>query len=160
VIYSTFNSDRERLYDCCVAYSLGAPEGDLGFQQQVAMAFTPPADAVLRKVYVAISLDGGTNRMTGLLAEDAGGLPGRVIRQVVIENLAPPGTCCATQGVPGKGTPLTGGKTYWIVAHPTGDTNAGWNYANTGVIGPVAYDMGEGWQNFMGAQAAFAVIGE
>ena len=160
VIYSTFNSDPDALYDCCVAYALGAAEGDLGFQQQVAMPFTPATDAVLKKVYVAISLDGGTDQMTGVLAEDAGGVPGRTIRQVLIENLLAPGVCCDTLSVPGKGTPLAAGRTYWIVAHPTGDTYAGWNYADTGVLGNVAYDGGDGWRAIVSVQGAFAVVGE
>jgi len=159
VIYSNFNADEANLYDCCNGYTVRGAAVGLGYQR-MAMPFTPTTDTHLRSVVVAISRAGGINRLTGTLQEDDNGLPGKVIREVIIQNFPDLGTCCETEAVDGRAIPLQAGKTYWIVATPKDLSALAWNHSNNGTVGPGAFDTGSGWQSFTDMQGAFSVIGD
>jgi hypothetical protein len=160
-IYSNFSSDPNNLYDANTGWTLVSLDAGLGFEQAVAVSFTPATTTHLKSVRLAIGLVNGTTPVQAELHADEGGLPGRLLASVAIENPYNFGACCAVDSLPGQKYKVVAGRTYWIAVRASGDTYAAWNYNNVGATGNVAFDSGTGWWlSPDNMQGAFAVIGQ
>lgn len=160
-IYSTFNSDRDNLYNCCIAYTLSTPDSVVGARWSTAMPFTPAESGSVRKIVLAFSYVAGINSVNVSLRTDTGGLPGDVIRRFQVTDLPDSGGCCETETVAAKGIPVVAGVQYWVVARVTADTWAGWNLNSISATGPFARNQGHGWYlRSDDTLAAFKVLGD
>jgi hypothetical protein len=160
VIYSTFNSDQSNLYNCCVAWTISTTQSILGFQQFVAMPFTPSSTYKLTSIQLALAYFAGANSLDVALAKDKGGMPGKTITSFTVTNVPPGGDCCDIEAVTPVGVKVKAGLTYWVVVSAEADTWGGWDQDSTGASGTFAFDAGSGWQVTSGTLAAFAVIGK
>ena len=162
-IYSTFNADTNNLDDCCSGWTISAEGSIVGARQDVAMPFTPSNNYAVKTITAAVGYVTGTNAVTITLNEDAGGLPGAVLRKGMVTGLPTFGTCCVTASIGGKGTPVSAGTQYWVVVKTdkrSADTWDAWNLNNTGAQGPFAFNTGTGWQATSGPLSAFGVYGK
>lgn len=163
VIADTFNSDPNNAYDCCSGWTVSATGSILGFQQYVAMPFTPDKNYSVKTITVAVGYVAGTNGATVSLNADAGGLPGAVIKKGALTGLPVFGTCCTTVSMGAKGSAVTAGTQYWVVVQTdkkTADTWDAWNYNNVGMSGAFAFDPGTGWVLTSGPTSAYSVLGK
>jgi hypothetical protein len=161
-IYSTFNKDRDNLYDCCVGWTLSSTDSIVGAQQFVGMPFTPTQNFSLRKVQLGLSYVTGANALYVSLRADAGGVPGDIINRFKVAGAPSAGSCCEVVTGTNKGIPLTAGTTYWLVVKVKADTWGAWNLNNIGASGPFAFNQGEGthWRTTSDVLGAFRVLGE
>lgn len=162
-IVNTFNTDPNNAYDCCNGWTVSAVGSIVGFQQNVAMPFTPDKNYAVKTVTVAVGYVAGTNGATVSLNADAGGVPGAVIKKMAVTGLPVFGTCCVTASIGGKGSPVTAGTQYWVVVKTdkkTADTWDAWNMNNIGASGTFAFDTGTGWQLTSGPTGAYSVLGK
>jgi hypothetical protein len=159
-IYSTFNSDQSNLYNCCVAWTISTTDSVLGFQQFIAMPFTPSASYKLTSIQIALAYFEGANSLTVALAKDKGGLPGKTMASFTVTDVPPGGSCCGIEAVTPKGVKVKANTTYWVVVTAQNDTWGGWDEDSTGQSGTFAFDTGTGWQLTSGPLGAFAVIGK
>lgn len=160
-IYSTFNTDVDNAYDCCGGWTVSAVGSILGFQQDVAMPFTPAADGTVRAIHAAVGWVTGTNGVAISLHADAGGLPGAALKKGSVTGLPVFGTCCVTASIIG-GAPVAAGTQYWVVVRTnkqSADTWNAWNYNNLGLAGTFAFNTGTGWQLSSSSLSAFNVVG-
>lgn len=91
------------------------------FQTWVGVAFTPTADATVKRIQVAAGRQSsGTNGFEVNLYSDASGVPGTVLGTVHVSNLPTYGQCCqlATANF-STGIPVTAGTQYWVVVSTT-----------------------------------------
>lgn len=150
-IYSNFNDDPASIYK--------ARALSLSTQQIVAMPFRPAADALVRKIQLALTYISGTNAATVSIHANAAGLPGEILASLELTDLPAFGSCCEIM----KGTirPLLvrAGETYWVVATVPDGARAGWNHNSIGARGVFAIDLGDGWKQVRGSPGAFRVIG-
>lgn len=153
------------VYQCCIGWTISAVGSIVGQQNWIAEGFTPAADATVFKVKVAVGYVTGTNGVTIALAQDAGGIPGTILRKWNKTGLPTFGTCCTLiAGKDVNGIPVSGGTQYWLVVKTSGKTPDTWdafNFSNSG-LGPLANNTGNGWQNLGdgNSQGAFAVLGQ
>ncbi len=162
-IVNTFNTDPNNAYDCCNGWTVSATGSITGFQQDVAMPFTPNKNYAVKTITVAVGYVAGTNGVSVSLNADAGGLPGAVIKKASVTGLPVFGTCCVTASIGAKGSPVTAGTQYWVVVKTdkkTADTWDAWNMNNLGVTGDFAFNTGTGWQLTNGPTAAYSVMGK
>lgn len=160
-IYSTFNTDVDNAYDCCGGWTVSAVGSILGFQQDVAMPFTPAADGTVRAIHAAVGWVTGTNGVAISLNADAGGVPGAALKKGSVTGLPVFGNCCVTASIIG-GAPVTAGTQYWVVVRTnkqSADTWNAWNYNNIGLAGTFAFNTGIGWQLSSSSLSAFNVVG-
>ncbi len=155
VIYSNFGTGTS-LYNASFGLTeAGAEANVLGNGDPVsqAISFVPDTDYVLLRLDAALSYVEGTNKLGLFLAEDNGGVPGKVIYGAAFTNLPEFGTCCTVQTA--KLTPtatkyvaLKGGQTYWLFPLPVDPSGFFvWNADTTGQAGNGAYshDNGKTW---------------
>jgi hypothetical protein len=91
------------------------------FQTWVAVAFTPTADATVKRIQVSAGRQSsGTHGFEVSLNSDASGVPGTVLATVHVSNLPTYGQCCqvATANIT-SGVPVTAGTQYWVVVSTT-----------------------------------------
>jgi hypothetical protein len=151
LIYSSFGP-KGAIYDASTGWTEAGAEAN-DFPIAEAMSFVPASDVVLLRVDAAFTYVTGTNGAHLILAEDKGGVPGKIIYGASFTNLPTFGTCCTVQTV--KLTPtktshvaLKGGATYWI--YPLPDDTTGYIVWNLGVAtiggnGAVSNDYGKTW---------------
>jgi hypothetical protein len=118
-----------------------------------AMQFTPDSTYLLLRIDAAFTYVQGTNGAKLILAEDNGGVPGKIIYAASFTNLPTFGTCCTLQTAKLQPTKtsyvaLNAGQTYWI--YPLPDDTTGylvWNFdtTNKGGTGAVSHDYGKTW---------------
>ncbi len=151
LIYSNFGTGKS-LYNAGTGWTeAGLEANDEAIAE--AMAFTPDSDYIVVRISAALTWLEGTNGVTLILAEDNGGVPGKVIYSTVFTNLPAFGTCCTVQTA--KLTPtksshvgLKAGKQYWLYPLPADTTSyLIWNYdtTNVGGNGAVSHDYGNTW---------------
>ncbi len=151
VIYSNFGTGTS-LYNPSTGWTeAGAEANDYPLAE--AMSFTPASTYIVLRIDAAITYLQGTNGMKLILAEDNGGVPGKIIYVASFSNLPDFGTCCTVQTA--KLTPtktsyvgLKAGQPYWM--YPVPDSTTGyfiWNYDTTskGGNGAVSKDYGKTW---------------
>ncbi len=166
VIYSNFGTGAS-LYNSGTGWTeAGAVANDYPIAE--AMAFTPDSDYILLRIDGAFQYVQGTNGMTLILAEDNGGIPGKVFYVASFTNLPTFGTCCTVQTAklsPTKGSyiALKGGQQYWLYPLPADPTSyIVWNYdtTNLGGNGAVSKDYGQSWTSTTyGTFGAFDLYG-
>jgi hypothetical protein len=162
-IYGTYNTDTNNAYDCCSGWTISSEGSIVGARQDVAMPFTPSANYAVKTITAAVGYVAGTNGVTISLNEDAGGLPGAVIKKGVVTGLPAFGSCCVTVSIGAKGSPVNAGTQYWVVVKTdkkTPDTWDAWNMNNIGMQGTFAFNTGAGWQASSGPLSAFSVLGK
>jgi hypothetical protein len=132
-------------YWCCSANAVEAPEGNPGSPMRwLAAAFTPSVDHTVTRIEVAAAYLKGTNNLTLSLAEDAGGVPGQVLKSWKIQNMPAFGSCCVVTVKRDKqGVGVIGGRQYWVTLtsqHSGVDTWAAWlsNDTDQTVAAPTA----------------------
>lgn len=163
-IYGNFSSDLSNLYNCCNGWTISAQGSIASGPYYVAAPFTPSQNYVATTITVAVGWLAGTNGVIVSLRDDAGGLPGAVIRQIPVMDLPSFGSCCVTTSVAlGKiGAPVIAGKQYWVVVEAdavTNDTWAAWSFNSVGTYGLVAFNSGSGWNVYSNNVPAFSVSG-
>ena len=151
-------------YNGSTGWTLSNAQSQTGFQQWVAFAITPKANATVTEIAEAIGYVTGTDSITIALMADNNGSPGTVLAEKKVGNLEAFGSCCAVAVFKLKtGVPVTAGTTYWVGAIlPSKKQATTWDAwdlstANTG-NGTFAYYNGA-WNVTSGSYAAFAVYG-
>jgi hypothetical protein len=151
VIYSNFGTGTS-LYNAGTGWTeAGAEANDYPLAE--AMSFTPASSYIVLRIDAALTYLMGTNGMKLILAEDDGGIPGKIIYVASFSNLPDFGTCCTVQTA--KLTPtkssfvgLKAGQPYWL--YPVPDDTTGyfiWNLDTTSKSGngAVSKDYGKTW---------------
>lgn len=157
-VFSTFGTDSEALYDCCSGWSLnGKATGEM---QYIAVAFTPAADANIRKIIVGMGYFGGTPSVSISLRADKGGVPGEELGHFKATDLVEFGNCCETEAGRLKGIPVTAGTQYWVAAKPAADLSGGWNWNTVGASGTFAGRHEDGWYATSGTLPAIRILGD
>lgn len=164
-IYSNLGPAK-KVYDCCIAWTIGGPKSKIGYQR-IAAPFRPAAAATALQVRIALTWSVGPNASLRLvLAADASGFPGKPLATAVIPGGVPAfETCCTLQSVAlPHGVALKKGAPYWIVvetAARSAKTVDNWQNNTTGAGGNVSGDTGAGWKNTYVTKGlpAFAVTG-
>ena len=159
-IYSNFNSDEAALYDCCNVWVVSTARSDFHARYTLAMAFTPARDAVVRRIQLGLSSVSGNNALSVSLHADEGGMPGKALQTFLLTDIPPEGNCCEVEAAGPVDTLVRKGRTYWVVAKASANTEAGWNFNSVGASGPFAFNTGEGWQIRDYPLGAFRVLGE
>jgi hypothetical protein len=85
----------------------------------LAFPFTPRQDAQVRKIRVAMAHFSGPNRVEVDLMDDAGGVPGRILRRYHVSDLPPFGACCETERDRSPPVPVSVGMQYWASPRPS-----------------------------------------
>jgi len=159
-IYSNFNSDETDLYDCCEVWDVSTAKSDFHARYTLAMAFTPARDALVRKIQLGLSSVSGNNALSVSLHVDEGGIPGKALQTFLVTDIPPEGKCCEFEVAGPVNRLVRKGRTYWVVAKASGDTQAGWNFNSIGASGTLAFNAGSGWQIRDLPLGAFRVLGE
>ena len=145
------------------------------FQTWVAVAFTPTADATVTKLEVSAGRQGGGTTGFELgLYNDAGGVPGTVIKSSHVSRLPNYGECCqlAVANAP-SGIPVKAGTQYWVVVSTTAaDTDIyAWAFNSTDMRAQTAASWCSGpstycgsssgmWVPYSYVQLGYAVMGQ
>jgi hypothetical protein len=168
-IVSTFNSDPNNTYACCVGAGVGLVY--VGLPQYMAVPFTPDKNYVVTAINFAMSHDGGSNGVIVSLNADDNGKPGAEIRTATLTDLPEwdrySGACCVIASFRAVDAPVTAGTQYWVVAKTdakTGgtyaDTTMIWHHNNIGAVGQYAYLLDtDDWQLYTDLLPAFSVQG-
>lgn len=153
------------LYFCCYGDTISGSTSQIGQTFWLAAAFTPAADATVKKIEAGVGWVSGANKVEITLYDDAGG-PGTVLATGEATALGGFGDCCKVATLKIKdGVAVTGGATYWVSVTTDGATSstwAAWNLNSTDQIDPVtiASSDGTGWTVLGGSipGPAFSVI--
>jgi len=159
-IYSSFNGNEAELYDCCQVWVVSTVKSDFHARYTLAMAFTPARDAIIRRIQLALSSESGRNALSISLHADEGGMPGKALQAFEVKDIPPEGNCCEVESVGPVDTLVRKGRTYWVVAKASADTEGGWNFNSIGAAGLFAFNTGDGWQIRDLPLGAFRVLGE
>lgn len=135
---------------------------------QTAESFTMSnASLYLSQISTAVQISSGSNAFLLTLNQNSNGMPGQVLEQWVLTNVAPFGggnpTFSGFETVyPTGNLLLQGGKTYWLVVsplNPNSTTNGAWHDSSAS-IGTVDQQVNGGaWQTYTGYQGTFSVDG-
>jgi hypothetical protein len=155
-------------YNATIGFLVAGPASQFG-QVFSAISFTPKSDSTVTEIRAALLFldqgDGAPNQINVNLYDDAGGVPGEIIRGPhTIKNLAEAGTCCvlATWALE-KEISVLAGTQYWVVADTpatgTGsNSTAVWDSVFPSV--PEAFNEGTGWSQSNGdTRFGLAVLG-
>lgn len=165
-IYSNFGSGYS--YNCCTGWTktglaLSAPSPPQNVVQ--AMAFTPSKGTyLLTQVDLAIGWVSGANGYKLELHDDHEGVPGRKIASWKVTGLPTfASTSSTVETIKVRGLVIVEKHhQYWLVAIPTSDEWAGWNWngaSTTGNLG-LSVDGGSTWTLFPSSTlGAFDVLG-
>ncbi|MGO9650091.1 MAG: choice-of-anchor R domain-containing protein [Terriglobales bacterium] len=144
------------------------------FQVWEAIPFTPTADATVTKLQVSAGRQGGGTAGFELgLYNDAGGVPGTVIKSEHVTNLPAYGECCAVaEADDPAGIPVIAGTQYWVVVSTTAeDTDIyAWAFNSTNMTATLAAEWCQGsstycgensgkWSPYQYVQLGFNVLG-
>jgi len=145
------------------------------FQTWVAVAFTPTADATVKRIQVSAGRQStGVQGFEVSLYNDASGVPGTVLKTVHVSNLPIYGQCCqvATANI-SAGVAVTAGTQYWVVVSTTAqDTDIyAWPFNSTDMSSHPAASWCSGSSTYCGSnsgiwvpysyvQLGFAVFGQ
>jgi hypothetical protein len=155
------------LYSDDLGWAVTGPDNSLYGWQNVAMPYTPTADATVQAIQVAFEYYGpGTNGGAVSFMSDIGGLPGKVLKAWSVSNLPKYGTCCRLVTLKdATGINMTAGTQYWIAlgtdkGSASADDSWDWTY-NALAQGPFAFESGStnGWAHDSGNLTAFAIYG-
>lgn len=153
------------LYERNVSWDVAGPESGV-LQQWVAMPFTPPFDAEVTRIVVAVEhATGSPNSFVFSLNTDGGGLvPGNVIHRWIVKHAPEFGTCCTLDVAnDARGLKVHKKTQYWVVAQTNEDeegTRMEWDLSPMGIEGNFALNDGTGWSEFTAFTSAFAVYGK
>jgi hypothetical protein len=156
------------LYFCCSGATVSGPESEIGFQSWPAMQFVPSTDATITEIDAAVSWVAGTNEINLDLYDDAGGLPGTLLKSFKVTGLQSVGGCCSLAiGRDRTGIAVTGGTPYWVAITTDSKSSnmfGSWEFNSTDQLDalPSAVNKGSGWVTNGGAvpAASFAVYGK
>jgi hypothetical protein len=158
------------LYWCCEGATISGPKSPpLFIEWWHAAAFTPTADATVKKIVVSIGyLSGNVTSVILSLNADNAGIPGDELVQWTVNDLGDAGTCCTVQTKSSSGVPVTAGQQYWIVVStgPDSDVNASWNVADNNQIdnflnAGLTSQNSDGWVSSpTSPNVVFAVLGQ
>ena len=126
------------------------------FQEWLAEAFTPTADASVTKVEVSVGRLSGTTGVEVALYSDAGGIPGTLIKSFHVSSLPTYGQCCALASATDKtGIPVRGGTQYWLVVSTTAkDTDLyAWAFNSTNMTPQLNAYWCEGSSTYCGTNS-------
>jgi hypothetical protein len=161
VLFSNFGAGQT--YQTGVGWTLSTQASSVGQNFAQGDAFTPSETANVTSVSAAIGLVTGANFIELRLFTDAGGKPGTLLESYDFTgamgnfgNANPPLTAASTVH-----PLLTAGQQYWLIAFPSQNTWAAWNFNNTGDTGPHALtsDNGTTYQVGTNTRGAFEVDG-
>jgi hypothetical protein len=122
-------------YFCCYGFTISGPNSQIGATYWSAVAFTPSANVLAKKIEVSAAYVTGTNGVTVGINADAGGIPGTQLAAGNVTGLGNFGDCCTLAVAGGKGgLPLSQGTQYWVVvstSNQTADTWDAWAFNST-----------------------------
>ena len=159
IIYSNF--DPGMSFGRAATFILGPNTSDFfGDQQAAAAPFTPASNFVFRSVELPLDLVSGTNNVTVQLRTSFMGVPS----STVLESFTVTGLTGSAAVFTENSTMhplLQQGTQYWITLFPGGsDTEAEWNFNDTGATGrALSNDGGANWSTDS-EQSAFEVDGD
>jgi hypothetical protein len=162
LIFSDILQGSKGCYNYNNGWSVTGPDSPAGYQQSVAMKFTPRADAKVTKLMLALVWIAGDEGAVISLNDDNNGVPGNAIHTWVIHKLENEGNwpCVYTVVKSKKGLPVPKGQQYWVVAAATGTEMDAWGYTYKYANGDFAYDLNNaGWKIEDAPLSAFAVWG-
>jgi len=164
-IYSNLGKGSSAYDSSNVWLVMGSANTYFGYEQYIAMPFTPKKNATATQLKGSFTYYGvGTNSVTFALFADSSGLPGKSLKAVDAKNLPTFGTCCTVTTVKlGKGVKVKKGTQYWGVGEQD-STNSDavnvWNYAYGDPSGNFAFTQGSGWNAYDSTICGLAVLGK
>ncbi|MGH9497999.1 MAG: choice-of-anchor R domain-containing protein [Terriglobales bacterium] len=167
VLYSNLGSKTDA-YDDTGGWLIEGPNNPISGQSQViANPFTLSANSTVTGIQIALGyLGAGTNNAAVAVFSDNGGLPGRALGFVNVQNLPTFGTCCDLVTIKDpKGFKAKGGTQYWLVAGTDGPSKTAydaWAYTWNDSQGPIAFEgtaTNNVWTAFTGNVNAYAIYG-
>lgn len=138
-IFSNFATEYPLgIYWCCEGATISGPKSfPLDIEWWHAAAFTPTANATVKKIEVSVGYLSGNDASVILsLNADNAGIPGAELAQWNVSDLGEAGTCCSVQVGTSTGVTLSAGQQYWVVVStaPDSDVNASWNVSENDQI--------------------------
>jgi hypothetical protein len=123
-------------YFCCYGETVAEGGANFPFKYNVAVAFTPTADATVTRIEASVgAFPGVTSGFELSIRDDNSGVPGSVIKSYHIKTPPTYGDCCVVDaGNDSAGIPVKAGTQYWIAATTTTkDTEflGGWAFNST-----------------------------
>ena len=114
IIYNNLGKGND-VYNDYWAWQVSGPNS--GFQEFIAMPFTPKTAAHVTEVQVAVEYYSGANQVNLSIYSDASGAPGTLLAgPVTVTNLPVAGTCCTLAIADFTALAVAGGTQYWVVA--------------------------------------------
>lgn len=159
-LYSTFNNDEAKLFDCCNSLPIVGPRHD-NAKKSIAIPFTLQADARITEVDIAASwMSGQGNKVLVRLVGSVEGNPGRIKHKFVVGGIPKGGQCCVFETMTAHGVPVKAGGVYWIeIGVEPGDV-AGWNLNSLGIEGAYKTWDGVAWNDAQGPLPAVRLLGK
>ena len=167
VLYSNLGSKSDA-YDDTGGWLIEGPNNPVTLNSQaIANPYVPTADSTVKGIQIALGyLGAGTNNATVAIFTDNGGLPGKMLGHLDVNNLPTFGTCCALVTIRDpKGFKVKAGTTYWLVAGTDKASNTAydaWAYTWNDSQGPIAFEgtaTNNVWTAFTGSVNAYAIYG-
>jgi len=154
--------DGSNVYDCCIGLTVAGRASIVGRSAVTANAFEPGDNYTVTGIALALTHAAAPNIYNVSLNADNAGVPGAVLREWTVTNLAWFGTCCGVVVVRSwSALPITQGTRYWVVASTESHNTLGaWNLNSRGAVGPVAQQVDGTWVPFGYVQGALAVYGK
>ncbi|MGH6889961.1 MAG: choice-of-anchor R domain-containing protein [Rhizomicrobium sp.] len=127
---------KQGTYWCCDGNTITGPGAMPGNSEWwMAGAFTPSANHTVTRIEVAAGHILGPNSITLSIAQDAGGVPGTVLKSWVVRRLPTFGGCCTLIVQADRtGVSVAAGRQYWIMLTTDAreaDTWDTWEYNDT-----------------------------
>jgi hypothetical protein len=138
-------------YNCCAGWTVGGADSLVGLEED-AQLFTSLVSGNVTQVSVALGYVTGENGATVSLWTNVGGEPGVNLSGLI--NLPPSpafGSCCDLTTVAFPGTAIVAGQEYFLVIFADDTTWDAWNWNDTGAIGQLDQNSGNGWSQFPGS---------
>ena len=154
-------------YWCCSGGTISGPLSEIETAFWEAAGFIPGSDGSITRIKVALGyVSGAAKDVILTLHEDAGGVPGAVLRRWKVTDMPAFRSCCEVSTKKDRvGIPVTGGKLYWVAVstEPTSDIWVSWNLNDTDQVNaiPSAFAQDGVWTSRVGGSHgfAFAVFG-
>lgn len=138
-------------YQCCSGWTIGGAGSPVGLTED-AQLFTSLVTGNATQIDVALGFVTGDNGATISLWTDVGGAPGSNLSGFVTAPPAPVFGSSTTQltTVTFAGVPIVAGQQYFVVIEADNVTWDAWNWNDTGAIGQLDQNSGNGWNQFQG----------
>lgn len=137
-------------YNCCSGWTTSGASSPPGLVED-AQLFTSLTSGNVNEIDLALGFVTGDNGATVSIWTNVGGAPGINLSGFIALPPSPVfGSCCALTTVSFAGPAITAGQSYFVVVEADSSTWDAWNWNDTGAIGQLDQNSGNGWNQFPG----------